>query len=240
MWDFIKRRQETANDSERVAHLLSMRAKDPRTLTQQDIKNAASAMGVSPVNLGAFYYVESSGAGFASDGRLKILYEPHVVSRATRRKHDGRKFDWVWNGNPTQIELSYARWRPLDIRTRSDPSIWHPYKESHAGQWEMLATMYEIDERALEGVSWGGFQVLGENARSLGYGSPLEMILEMYQSEGAHLEAAVRFLKLNSLIPALRSGDWLTLARGYNGSGNATNFAAKLQREAERLGRAYV
>lgn len=240
MWDFIKRKQELAGNSERVAYLRSLQAKDNRSLTQQDMVNAAAVLNVKPTHLAAFYYVESSGKGFAADGRLKILYEPHAVSRATRGAFDKRLFDWTWNGKAMQIPLSYRRWVPLDIETRSNPNIWHPYKENHAGQWEMLCTMYELDERALEGVSWGGFQIMGFNARSLGYASPLAMVLEMYQGEAAHLEAALRFLKMRNLIGALRDGKWKALAEGYNGSGNVYAFAGKLQRQVERLERAYV
>lgn len=238
MWDYIRRQGRLAVDANRAAHLISLRAKDPRRLEAREFKTAASVLGVPAAHLAAFYYVESSGEGFGSDGRLKLLYEPHIVHRATKGALTGKKFDWIWNGREIKIDLSYRNWVPLSGHIQRNPEIWHPYKENHAGQWGLMAMAYEHHDAAIEGGSYGGFQVLGQNARWLGYESPIDMIETMYEGEGTHLEAAIRFLRQRKLIPALKAGNWTELAAGYNGPGQAQTFAAKLQRESGRMGSA--
>lgn len=248
MWAFITRQRKIASDDERVLRLLQMRVRDPKNLTATDFALAAKPLDCPPKHLAAFYYVESSGKGSGPDGRLKILFEPHIVSEVTKRALDKTDFDWQWGGQPIKVRLSYPKWQPFTESIRRG-SQWHPYKESHQGQWEMLASVYRLHPEALAGASYGGFQILGRNARSLGYGDGergsheaacLHMIDDMCDGEKAHLEAALRFLKVNGLVEALRRGDWETLARGYNGSGQVQVFAAKLEREANRQRQVFV
>ena len=242
MWGFIRRQRELLSEQERVTRLLTMRRKDPRGLNEQDFVQAGAALGCHPAKVKAFYAVESSNEGFDSQGRLKILYEPHQVHRATSGILTGRKFDWRWNQKDMQIPLSYRSWKPLTNAIRHDPEQWHPYKEDENGQWQMLASAYQFHPGALAGASYGGFQILGRNAISLGYASPLHMIEELYESEGAHLEAAIRFLRRNRAIPALKAGDWATLTRIYRGSGasGAKQHAARLARAHERATKVFA
>lgn len=237
MWGFINRRRELLHDQERVTALISMRAKDRRGLTEQDFVNAGSAINVRPYRLHAFYATESSGSGFDENGRLKILYEPHVVSRNTGRRLDGRRFPWVWKDEQIEVRLSYRRW----IHPRKVPKhLWHPYREDDTGRWEMLATTYELEEGALCGASYGGFQILGENAVSLGYRDPIDMIETLYEGEGAHLDAAIRYLRRNNVLDKLRRGDFHAVERAWNGKYADGRFAAKFENHAERLKRAYA
>lgn len=237
MWGYINRRRKLQRDQARVAALISMRAKDRRGLAQQDFVNAGAALNVHPANLHAFYTVESSNSGFDENGRLKILYEPHVVSRNTGRRLDGMKFPWVWKDEPIEVNLSYGRW----IHPRNVPKhVWHPYKEGATGQWEMLATTYELEADAICGASYGGFQILGENAKSLGYRDAIDMIETLYENEAAHLEAAVRFLRRKNVLGSLRAGDFHAVERAWNGKHAGGRFAAKFERQATNLRRVYV
>lgn len=234
---FINRRRKFLLDQDRVTDLITMRAKDRRGLTEQDFVNAGAAINVRPYHLHAFYATESSGSGFDENGRLKILYEPHVVSRNTGRRLDGIKFPWVWRGKEIQVELSYRRW----VHPRNVPKhVWHPYRESDTGRWEMLATTYEREAGAICGASYGGFQILGENAVSLGYRDPVDMIEQLYEGEGAHLDAAIRFLRRNNVLGALRSGDFHAVERAWNGKYAGGRFAATFENHVERFKRSYV
>lgn len=237
MWGFIKRKQELLRDQERVTALITMRAVDQRGLQQQDFVNAGSALNIAPWRLHAFYATESSGSGFDSNGRLKIMYEPHVVSRNTGRRLDTMNFPWMWRGKETQVKLSYRRWVPLH---KVPKHVWHPYREGDTGRWEMLATTYELEENAIMGASYGGFQILGENASSLGYRDPLDMIENLYQGEPAHLEAAIRFLRRKNVLGKLRVGDFHAVERAWNGKYANGRFAAKFEANATNLKRAYA
>lgn len=237
MWGYLRRKRELLRDQERVRHLISMRAKDHRGLTRQDFVNFGAALSLRPYLLHAFYAVESAGSGFDSSGRLKILYEPHVVSRNTGRRLDKMRFPWIWQGQETTVRLSYPKWINPARVPRKD---WHPYRENETGQWEMLATTYELEENALMGASYGGFQILGENAVPLGYHDPLHMIETMYEGEFAQIEAAIRFLRWKNLFGELQAGNFERIARVWNGSGNVPAFTAKFAQKVDTLRKVYA
>ena len=113
MWDFINRRRELVADHERAVRLLNMKAVSTQPLARQDFVQASRALNVNPAHLRAFHSVESSQQGFAPNGRLIILYEPHRVHIETGGRLTGRKFDWLWHGEPIQIPLSYRGWKRL-------------------------------------------------------------------------------------------------------------------------------
>lgn len=231
MWDFINRRRELVADHERAVRLLNMRAASIQPLSRQDFVQASRALNVNPAHLRAFHSVESSQQGFAPNGRLIILYEPHRVHIETGGRLTGRKFDWQWQGKPILIPLSYRGWKRLP---RKHPDAWHPYREDQSGRWEMLFTAYLYEPNALRGVTWGAFQVLGKWAEDLGFNDALHMIEHLYQGEETHLEIAIRYLKMVDGISALRRGEWQRLARLYNGRGNVHEYAPKLQVAARR------
>lgn len=237
MWSYIKRQQERERDRDRVTKLVSLRATAQRGLSQQDFVNAGAAINIRPHLLHAFYAVESSGSGFDQNGRLKILYEPHVVSRNTGRRLDGMRFPWKWKGQDIHVQLSYKKW--VDIR-KVPRDAWHPYRESDTGRWEMLATTYELEENAIMGASYGGFQILGENAKKLGYIDTLDMIYSLYEGEFAHLDAAIRYLRMFNVLDALRAGDFATVEKAWNGPSAGGAFADKFAANAANLSKAYA
>ena len=232
---------ERMRDMQRVAELLSMKAVNREGLTRQQFIDAGKGVGAPPYHLKAFYKVESRERGFNNQGRLTILYEPHIVHRRTKGFLTGMKFDWNYKGTDLKIPLSYRFWHNRN-RGRfpvKKPIKWHPYMENQMGQWEMLAMAYEVHPNAIEGASYGAFQVLGRWWRELGFKSCVEMLAYMYQGEIYQMDVAIRYLKMSSPkgIQALQEGDWGTLERVYNGGGHGGRFAIKLRdaaAEAER------
>lgn len=229
----LARNMERMRDMKRVADLMSLKAVNRNGLTRQQFIDAGKSIKAPPHHLKAFYKVESRERGFNSAGRLTILYEPHWVHRRTKGFMTGKKFDWEYKGTPLKIPLSYRRWHNRN-RGRypvTKPIKWHPYMENQLGQWEMLAMAYEVHPNAIEGASYGAFQVLGRWWRELGFGSCIEMLAYMYQGEICHLDVAIRYLRMCGAdgIPALRRGDWHTLERLYNGGGQGGAFARKLE-----------
>ena len=95
---------------------------------------------------------------------------------------------------------------------------------------KLLGKIQALDpEAAFRACSWGAFQVLGENAASIGYASAFDMALALTESEAAHLDCFVRFIRSKGLVPALkaaRPGDpasCVAFVKGYNGKGYAQN-----------------
>lgn len=179
-----------------------------KTLTEQDYINAANKLGCEVAVIKAVSEVESNGGGFLPNGQPKILFEGHVFYRLTKGKFG------VSN-------ISYPKW------------ISKYYNED---QHKRLEKAVALDRNAaLQSASWGRFQVMGENWKSLGYSSLQEFINAMYKDEGAHLDSFVRFVKTNKLDDELRRKDWVGFARGYNGSGYAkNNYHIKMKKSYEK------
>jgi hypothetical protein len=174
----------------------------PTPVTDADIDRAAAALGVSAKAIKAVRKVETKQSPFDADSRPTILYERHVFTRNTV---------------------------PPGRFTAAHPLIsGGPYGPGGYGkisaQYGKLMQACALDpEAALRACSWGGFQVLGENAVPIGYGSTLEMVVMLVASEAAHLESFVRFVRHNKLVEALRAcraGDpssCIAFVKGYNG-----------------------
>ena len=182
-------------------------------ITDADIQAAAEKLGVTPAHIRMVRTVESGGKSFDDRGRPVILFEPHIFHRRT----DGK-----WSPS----DFSYAAWGA------------RPYPKGYDARWAQMAQAAAKDEEAaLESASWGLFQIMGFHWRSLGYSSVVDMVQAMTASEAAHLDAMVRFIKVNGLAAALRkcrAGDadsCRDFARGYNGGGYArNNYHVKMAR----------
>ncbi|HEX8643049.1 MAG TPA: N-acetylmuramidase family protein [Allosphingosinicella sp.] len=176
-------------------------------LSEEDYKQAAANLGVPVKHIKAVRTVEVREDPFDDQGRPTILFERHIFA-----KHCV----------------------PAGRFNASNPAIsGGPYGKgnygSKASQYEKLAAACALDpEAAFRACSWGAFQVLGQNAVDLGYGSAVAMGFALTKSEAAHLDCFLRFLKVNKLVDELqacRAGDpasCVPFVKKYNGSGYAT------------------
>lgn len=191
-------------------------------LTDSDYERAAAELGngVTMKHMKASKKVEAPRGAFDDLGRPSILYERHVFSRNTSPK--GRF-------NASHPDISAVR--------GYGPGGYG----SFSAQYAKLEAAYALDpEAAFEGCSWGAFQVLGENAVSMGYQSARAMAVELATSEAAHLASYVAFIKVNHLADELGqcvAGDpasCVPFVSVYNGGGYAsfgyhTKFAEALR-----------
>jgi len=178
-----------------------------KALTDDNLRAAAKDLGVDLAAVRALVEVESRGRGFLGDGRPKILFERHVMYRRLRDKEG----------------LALA-----NQMTKLSPSVVNRSRGGYVGGYgehERLDLAAHIDrDCALESASWGLFQIMGYHWKALGYPSLQAFINAMYRNEAAHLDAFVRFVKLDpALHQAIRDLDWATVARLYNGPAYAQN-----------------
>lgn len=169
-------------------------------LNEKDYERAAASTGLTVPHIKAFAEVESSGDGFLATGEVKILFERHVFYQQLS-KSKGKAFaDTVSKTDP-------------DICNKT-PGGYGKYSEQH----KKLQRAVAIDRKsALESASWGAFQVMGYHWESLGYDSIQDFINLMY-SDAGQLSVLVQFLRTNpKIIQAMKSQDWTTAARLYNG-----------------------
>lgn len=195
-----------------------------RPLTTTDYQVEASRIGVEVAALRAFVSVESSGSGFLSDGRPKILCERHYVYRNYLEYVDGA----------SKAELIAAR----DALSKSDRDICWPTPSSlkstapridrylgGALEYERHARVTQKASRdlAITSASWGAGQVMGAHWSRLGFKAPIFFMNAMYASEVDQLRAMAEFIRTDArLLTALKGRNWKEVARLYNGA----NYAA--------------
>jgi hypothetical protein len=176
-----------------------------KALSAGGIQAAASGLGVGAAEIWTVLTVETAGCGFLPDRRPVILFERHYFHRLT-----GGRFD---DG---------------DV---SDPSP-GGYGASGAHQYDRLARAMALDrEAALKSASWGLGQIMGANHAAAGFPDVDTMMNAMMDSEDAQVAAVSSFVRAQpGLANALKTQDWQTLARGYNGPNYAAGgYDAKLR-----------
>lgn len=189
-----------------------------RFLSEADLIQAAEKFELKLPIIKAVNEVESGGMGFVGS-KPKILFEGHVFWKQLERA--GLKPNDHLNGNE---KVLYKKW--------TTQFYLGGLKEHNRLEQAKLIN----EAAALESASWGLFQIMGNNWKSLGYSSIKEFVTLMHQDEGAQLEAFGRFLKVNKLIEPLQKLQWAKFARRYNGAGFKKNkYDEKLERAYQKF-----
>lgn len=193
-----------------------------RRLKEADLQAAADRLGVELACVKAVNAVESRGSGFLDDGRPVILLERHVAYRQAKA-----------------VDM------PVDTMALRYPNLISPKRGGYSGgaaEWSRFDNLRSITTQsiAVESCSWGLFQIMGHHWNDLGYASAEDFQQCMTSSEGAQLEAFIRFIEANpTLLKALKAKKWAEFARMYNGPAYKENcYDAKLDAEytkAKRL-----
>lgn len=181
-------------------------------LEEQDFVMAAADLGVPVSYVKALYEVESSGNPFI-DGRPTILFEPHRFSRATKHRFD--------RSHP---HISYPAWRPGN------------YPRTQKARYDQLVEAICLDPLAgFASASYGGFQILGENAVRCGARDAMAFAWQESRTVADQLAHFVSFIKSDTILwNALKIGDWVTVAKRYNGTGYKKNRYDVRLAQAER------
>jgi len=176
-------------------------------LTESDFKAAARLLNCDIAAIKAVAEVESSGSGFLSDGRVKILFEGHQFHKHTKGAYA--------ESHPT---ICYEKWTRKHYTKGPNADV------RGAGELARLEQAMSLDrEAAIKSASYGKFQIMGFNFSSCDFGDVEEFYAAMQASEGAQLKAFCCFIKANNLDGHLRKHRWASFARGYNGPAYAEN-----------------
>lgn len=168
-------------------------------LTKAGFDAARGTLQAESASLWSVLKVETNGFGFLPDRRPKILFERHIFHKRTEGKFSAAHRD-ISNADSG----GYS---------------------GGAAEYDRLARAMKLDRgAALESVSWGLPQIMGFNAKSIGYASTEDMIDRFKASESAQLDGMVRFVRNNSkLAQALKDKQWAIFAGIYNGPAFAKN-----------------
>ncbi len=188
--------------------------------TAIEITEVASEFGIEPAAMLAVVEVESAGSVFAViEGRQEPLI-----------RFEGHYFDRRLSGD------ALARARAQGLASPEAGAVANP--ASQAARWRLLQRAAEIDRKAAyESVSWGLGQVMGAHWAWLGFADVDALVAEAREGAAGQARLMARFIEKSGLTEAIRSQDWETFARGYNGPGyrrNAydTKLAAAYRRHA--------
>ena len=186
-----------------------------KQLNDADITAAALDLGVEEAVIRAVIDVETGGkGGFINDDHPRILFEALVFWK--RLKAHGLDPSQYQEGNE---DVLCDHW---------DRTLYKGGLAEYA-RLEKASLIHLVS--ALESASWGLFQVLGRNWKSLGYASVQDFVNQQYKNEREQLFAFLRYVKANQLTNSLRNKDWAEFAEGYNGPGYAENhYDTKLQK----------
>ena len=177
-----------------------------KTITLQQINDAAKAINVPVAALRAVMQVECKGSGFNADGTPVILFERHVFRQRL-----------IANGK-SSIATKATKERPDLCNTSAGGYGLFSAQHSRLDD----ASKYDRTS-ALESASWGLGQVMGYHWKDLGYESLQSFINAMYKDEASQLDAMCRFIRVNKLDAYLRKYDWTNFALRYNGQNYKAN-----------------
>lgn len=197
---------------------------DKRFLTEQDYKDAAFELSCPVEHVKGVTVVESKGAGFLLGGRNVILFERHIFySRLNKMMREDPAV-------LAEVEIKLGvqgidKVQAFLLANFSD--IYNSKTGGYKGtvgwvdyEWERYEKAASINARAAAlSASYGLFQIMGFNYHLMaGFSSVEEMVDAFDESERNQLMGFCKFIKANpNLIKAIRSGDWLAFALGYNG-----------------------
>ena len=162
---------------------------------------AAKLIGCDIATVKTVNAVEARGKGFLDNGKLKILFEPHVFWRELVRA--GVNPNNHVKGNE---DILYRKW----VRGKYG---------TETAQWGRLERAMKIHkEAALKSTSFGAFQTMGFNFRACGFTSVEGMVAAYEKDEYEQLKGFISYVKNSGLADELVRKDWPGFAEGYNGA----------------------
>ena len=166
-------------------------------LTEDDFREVAERIGVEVAAIKAIVDIEAgpSHEGFSAPGKPLINFDLTMFRRfATRR-----------GVNLSQYSQSHS-------------VVFNSHRGSQIKANARLDAARSIDsDAAVEGTFWGMFQKGGFNWKKCGAESLDDFVMRMSRSERDQLDMFVEFVDNSGLLKYLKSKDWESFARGYNG-----------------------
>lgn len=183
-------------------------------LTEKDYIGAANFLGCEAAVIKAVTKIEAPRGAYSDNGaHLALLFEPYIFWKELKKK----------GIDPAPLAEKF----PTLISSKWEPNIYG----KNSIQWDKLQGAANINaEAAYRSASYGLFQIMGNNAESLGYKDVFEFYNFLFESEHNQLIAFCKYVKVNSLDDELINKDWDGFALGYNGPRyRENNYAQKLK-----------
>lgn len=169
--------------------------------------------------LGGFILVESSGSGF-SGGKVKIRLENHHFIKYAGSEYKDKYFTY---GSPTYTGHKYRK---------NVNNAWitcHTSQTQENDAFDFAKTLNE--NAAYMSISMGLGQIMGFNHQTCGFSTAKAMYTDFAKGEGNQIKGMIMFIASNSsLLQACRDKNYKKIAEYYNGAGNVSDYAPKLEK----------
>lgn len=181
---------------------------------------------IDPLVAAALIKVESAGRPFDRDGRVLIRFENHIFKQ--KLGNDALYARHFQHGSPV---WTGHKWR------RSEGEAW---QEVHTGNQASEHAAFEFAkslsrDAAFQSISMGLGQIMGFNARRVGFASA-EVMYTAFLDDAMQVFGFMNFfLSDPELYQAVQRKDWRTIARLFNGPGNVDPVASKLEAAYRKL-----
>lgn len=188
------------------------------------VRKEAKKRNIPLANALACVQVESGGTLFANvNGKSEpiIRWEGHYFDRLVK---------------PTLRE----RARNAGLASPHVGGIKNPTSQSDRYNKLLLRAVAMDREAAYASASYGGPQIMGANAKGLGYNSAEDFYFRMRSGVEAQIEAMFLFIDHNGLTDELQRGDFAGFARVYNGPKfKANRYDEKLAEAAREFSKQF-
>jgi hypothetical protein len=187
----------------------------------------AARLDIDPAVAVAVLLTESGGQAFDAESRRMIIrFENHQFWEHWGKDH-AEQFNRHFDFNRTPRN----GWKDHRWRANGQWLQGHIHPDGQKREWEVFEFARGLNEdAAIRSISMGAPQIMGFNHKLIGHGSPRAMFDVFQQSEEAQIDGLFRFIKGRGLDAALRSGDFLAFARGYNGPGQPEHYEGLIRR----------
>jgi hypothetical protein len=196
------------------------------------VTELSDLLKIDPGVAAAILCVESSGRGFAPDGRMIIRFENHAFWKYWGKSHPSDfsahfKFDQrrPWRGHKFRGSVK-GEWVPS-------------HRKGQSGEWEAFELARSKHQRlAAYSISMGMPQIMGFNHGKIGYKSVRTMFDSFSSGDRNQIVGLFDFINADSkMVRFLRRGDFVGFARLYNGPAKAAVYSERLEKYCEEFKR---
>lgn len=208
-----------------TVHIPSVIGEGPTPITQPEPPMPTNI--IDPRVAQAILAIESGGRSHGLDGRVIIRFESHIFKTslgndAIYNKHF-RHGSPVWTGQQVRWAENEA-WRDIHTGKQDD-------------EYAAFSLALQLNaEAAYRSISMGAAQIMGFNAKRIGYPNAKAMF-DSFKDAQMQTIGFINFcLSDGLLMTAIRNKDWRSIARFYNGSGQVELYSGLLRKAYEELG----
>lgn len=188
------------------------------------LEQEANRLGIEPAVAVATLVAESRGDAFGADGRMIIRFENHIFYDLWGKQNQPLFHQHFQMDATTPWLPSGHKWRP------NVNEAWRACHTSQETEWRVFALAQQLNaDAAMQSISMGAPQVMGFNHAKVGYATVQEMFGAFQANVANQIRSLFRFMEVNRLVDAVRSGDYREFARVYNGPGQMDEYARLIE-----------